>query len=290
MGIKGAAGSRMQTMEQEQLRIKYQVNEDPTGILSRIRYFCLDMDGTVYLDSVWIDGAKDFLAALTATGRKFCFMTNNSSKSADIYIEKLHSMGLVIDPETQLVTSGHATIDYLLRNYPGKKVYLFGNPMVKMEFMRKGVLLDEEAPDLVVTSFCTSFHYRDLCRLCDLVRSGLPYIATHPDYNCPTKTGFIPDIGSLSAYVEASTGRRPDKVVGKPEAEIIDYALRKLGSHKEAACVVGDRLYTDVKSGVNNGLYGIFVLSGEAQLRDLPFSDVKPHLIFDSVKEMIPLL
>ena len=290
MGIKEAAGSRIQMMEQESLRIKYQVNEDPSGILSRIRYFCLDMDGTVYLDSVWIDGAKDFLAALTASGRKFCFMTNNSSKSADIYIEKLHSMGLVIDPETQLVTSGHATIDYLLRNYPGRKVYLFGNPMVKMEFMRKGVLLDEESPDLVVTSFCTSFHYRDLCRLCDLVRSGLPYIATHPDYNCPTKTGFIPDIGSLSAYVEASTGRRPDKVVGKPEAEIIDYALRKLGAQKEAACVVGDRLYTDVKSGVNNGLYGIFVLSGEAQLFDLPSSDVKPHLIFDSVKEMIPLL
>ena len=79
-------------------------------------------------------------------------------------------------------------------------------------------------------------------------------------------------------------------MVGKPEAEIIDYALRKLGAQKEAACVVGDRLYTDVKSGVNNGLYGIFVLSGEAQLFDLPSSDVKPHLIFDSVKEMIPLL
>ena len=124
MGIKEAAGSRIQMMEQESLRIKYQVNEDPSGILSRIRYFCLDMDGTVYLDSVWIDGAKDFLAALTASGRKFCFMTNNSSKSADIYIEKLHSMGLVIDPETQLVTSGHATIDYLLRNYPGRKVYI----------------------------------------------------------------------------------------------------------------------------------------------------------------------
>ena len=116
------------------------------------------------------------------------------------------------------------------------------------------------------------------------------YVATHPDYNCPTRTGFIPDIGSLSAYVEASTGRRPDKVVGKPEAEIIDYALRTMGASKEETCVVGDRLYTDVKSGVNNGLYGIFVLSGEAQLEDLADSDVKPHLIFDSVKEIIPYL
>ena len=245
--------------EQDRMRTEYRVNCDPGGIIPRIRNVCLDMDGTVYLDNLWIDGAKDFLAALTSTGRKYCFMTNNSSKSASIYVEKLLNMGLVIDPEKQLITSGHATVDYLKRKYPGKRVYLFGNPMVKMEFEERGVLIDEEHPDMVVTSF-------------------------------PTKTGFIPDIGSLSAYVEASTGRRPDKVVGKPEAEIIDYAMRTMGAKPEESCVVGDRLYTDVKSGVNNGLYGIFVLSGEAQLKDLPDSDVRPHLIFDSVKEIIPYL
>ena len=276
--------------ELERMREQYRVNRDPEGILAGIRYFCLDMDGTIYLDSTWIDGASDFLAALTATGRKYCFMTNNSSKSAEIYARKLMNMGLPIDPEKQLITSGHATVRYLQRKYPGKRIYLFGNPMVKMEFAQRGILLDEEDPEVVVTSFCTSFHYRDLCRLCDLVRAGLPYVATHPDFNCPTKTGFIPDIGSLSAYVEASTGRRPDKVVGKPESEIIDYALETMGAPREAACVIGDRLYTDVKSGVNNGLCGIFVLSGEAQLEDLPTSDVQPHLIFDSVKEIIPFL
>ena len=267
--MDGQSGDR-QTVD---IRERYRVNQDPDNIIPRIRNFCLDMDGTVYLDSTWIDGAKDFLAALTATGRTYCFMTNNSSKSAGIYVEKLLNMGLVIDPETQLITSGHATAEYLKRTYPGKKIYLFGNPMVKMEFEERGVLIDEEHPDVVVTSFCTSFHYRDLCKLCDLVREGLPYVATHPDFNCPTKTG-----------------RRPDKVVGKPEAEIIDYALTTMGGRREESCVVGDRLYTDVKSGVNNGLYGIFVLSGEAQLEDLPSSDVKPHLIFDSVKEMIPFL
>ena len=274
----------------ENLRERYRVNQDPEGILRGIRNFCLDMDGTVYLDSVWIDGAADFLAKLTASGRKYCFMTNNSSKSAGIYVEKLMNMGLTIDPEKQLITSGHATVRYLQRVFPGKRVYLFGNPMVKMEFEKRGILIDEENPEVVVTSFCTSFHYRDLCRLCDLVREGLPYVATHPDFNCPTKTGFIPDIGSLSAYVEASTGRRPDQVVGKPEAEIIEYALEMLGARKEATCVIGDRLYTDVKSGVNNGLTGILVLSGEANLKDIPFSDVRPHLVFDSVKEMIPFL
>ena len=118
--------------QQDMLRTEHKVNLDPERIIPNIRNFCLDMDGTVYLDNVWIDGAKDFLAALEATGRKYCFMTNNSSKSASIYVEKLLNMGLVIDPEKQLITSGHATTEYLKRTYPGKGIYLFGNPMVKM--------------------------------------------------------------------------------------------------------------------------------------------------------------
>ncbi len=96
--MDGQSGDR-QTVD---IRERYRVNQDPDNIIPRIRNFCLDMDGTVYLDSTWIDGAKDFLAALTATGRTYCFMTNNSSKSAGIYVEKLLNMGLVIDPETQL--------------------------------------------------------------------------------------------------------------------------------------------------------------------------------------------
>ena len=162
--------------------------------------------------------------------------------------------------------------------------------MLKDEFTDRGILLEEDDPDVVVTAFNTTFDYQDLCKLCDFVREGRPFIGTHPDYNCPTKTGFIPDIGSLHAYIHASTGRMPDYIVGKPNKEIIEYALDVLGGEASNTAVVGDRLYTDVKSGVNNGLYGIFVLSGEAQLVDLPDSDVQPHLIFDSVKEIIPLL
>ena len=92
------------------LREKYPVNLDPNGLVPKIRNFLLDMDGTVYLDETWIDGAKEFLAKIEATGRKYCFMTNNSSKNAMVYVEKLHRMGLDIDPDTQLVTTGHATV------------------------------------------------------------------------------------------------------------------------------------------------------------------------------------
>ncbi len=274
----------------ENLYEKYRVNQDAEGLIGKIQNFALDMDGTVYLDEIWIDGAKEFLARIEETGRKYCFMTNNSSKNAEVYVDKLHRMGLDIDPKKQLITSGHATVDYLKRNFPNQSVYLFGNKVLMDEFEAGGIRLEEEHPDILVSAFDTSFDYQKLCKFCDFVRSGMPYIGTHPDFNCPTKTGFVPDIGSFHAYVHASTGRMPDKIVGKPNKEIIEYTLNVLGGKPDNTAVVGDRLYTDVKSGVFNGLYGIFVLSGEAQLVDLPTSDVQPHLIFDSVKNIIPLL
>lgn len=272
------------------LRKRYSVNFDREGLIPNIQNFALDMDGTVYLDETWIDGAREFLSRIEQTGRKYCFMTNNSSKNAEAYIDKLHRMGLDIDPEKQLVTSGHATIVYLNKQFPGKKVYLFGNRVLMDEFEAAGIVLEEDHPDVVVTAFDTSFTWTKLCRLCDFIRAGIPYIGTHPDYNCPTKTGFVPDIGALFAYVQASAGRMPDKIVGKPNREIIDYMLNVMGAEPKSTAVVGDRLYTDVQSGISNGLYGILVLSGEVQLADLPDAGVTPHLIFDSVKEITRLL
>lgn len=286
IGLKEKAA----TKQPSNLRAKYAVNQDPANILAHVENFVLDMDGTVYLDETWIPGAVDFLHQIEASGRRYCFITNNSSKNPQTYVDKLHRMGLDIDPAKQLVTSGDATIDYLKRNYPGKKIYLFGNDGLKANFEESGLQLDEDNPDLVVTAFDTSFDYQDLIKLCDFVRAGLPYVATHPDFNCPTKTGFIPDIGSLQAYVKASTNREPDKIIGKPNREIMDYALNVLGATAQNTTVVGDRLYTDIKSGSANGLHSILVLSGEAQLADIPSSDAKPDLVFDSVKEVIPFL
>ena len=179
--------------EQDRMRTEYRVNCDPGGIIPRIRNFCLDMDGTVYLDNLWIDGAKDFLAKLTATGRKYCFMTNNSSKSASIYVEKLLNMGLVIDPEKQLITSGHATVDYLKRKYPGKRVYLFGNPMVKMEFSERGVLIDEEHPDTPGYGGHQLLHEFSLQRPLQALRpgqGGTPLCGHTPGFQLPDEDRF----------------------------------------------------------------------------------------------------
>lgn len=266
-----------------------QINTDENQILKNIQCFALDMDGTVYLGEQWIEGAREFLHAVEENGQKYVFLTNNSSKNPQTYIDKLERMGLSID-ESQIVTSGQATIAYLKRNFPGRRVFLLGNELLREEFTKEGIILDEQSPEVVTVGFDTSLTYAKMCRVCDLVREGLPYISTHPDYNCPTETGFIPDAGAIHAFIHASAFRYPDHIVGKPNADIMNYLAERAGVEKQYTAMVGDRLYTDVAAGVHNGYTGILVLSGEATMEDVKTSDVVPHLIFDSVREMIPFL
>lgn len=283
------------------------VNEDKENRISSIKCFALDMDGTIYLGKKWIDGAMDFLHTIEATGRQYVFLTNNSSKGPQDYVRKLSEMGLDVT-EDKIITSGEATVAYLKKNHPGKRVYLLGNKLLRKQFADAGIELADDdvklaadyaagtaledalAAEIVVTGFDTELDYKKMSIVCDYVRAGLPYITTHPDYNCPTENGFIPDSGAIIAFIEASTGRRPDVIVGKPEAGIAQYLLDKTGMKAEEIAMVGDRLYTDVATGVRNGLTGILVLSGEAGLDDIDSSGIKPHLIFDSVKEIIPYL
>jgi HAD superfamily hydrolase (TIGR01450 family) len=266
------------------------VNRDPRNILGRIRCFALDMDGTFYISDRLIPGSIEFLRKLHDAGRGFVFLTNNSSKSRADYLQKLLGMGVEIG-EKQLVSSGQATVRYLRREYPGKRVFLLGNPTLAKEFRDGGIILDDKAPDVVVTAFDTTLDYSKMCKVCDFVRAGLPYIATHPDYNCPVEGGYIPDIGAIHAFIEASTGRRPDSIVGKPHAEIMHCALEQAGYTPDETAMVGDRLYTDMAACENvPGLTGILVLSGESTMEDIETAGVKPHLVFDNLMAIAKLL
>ena len=277
-------------MQQKEQDVPLRVDEDPARRLADTRLFCLDMDGTVYLENIWIEGAREFLQAIRRAGKRYCFLTNNSSRGSLAYVEKMAGMGLAVEPRVDLITSGQVTIDYLQSNYAGKSVYLFGNPSLRTEFAKAGIRLEEEHPDVVVTAFHTGFSYEDLLRLCRLVREGLPYLATHPDNTCPTAEGPVPDIGALSVYVEAATGRLPDAVMGKPSSHMVDYILKQTGAPREETCIVGDRLSTDIRTGLTNGLLSVLVLTGETTLPMAQASPWRPDLTFSSVKEMIPFL
>lgn len=257
--------------------------------LKPVRCFLLDMDGTFYLGDQLIEGSLDFLNALERTGRTARFLTNNSSRSASVYAQKLARMG-VRGQYQDVISSAHAAAHYILRTFPHQRGYLMGNPMLRSELESMGLVFTEDDPTYVLAAFDTTLSYARLCCVCDLVHAGLPYIATHPDFNCPTETGFVPDLGAMMALIEASTGRKADLILGKPYGGIVTEALERTGFQLGEMAMVGDRLYTDVATGVRHGMTGILVLSGEATMEDVAASDVQPDLIFGRLSDMIPYL
>ena len=257
--------------------------------LSDVKCFLLDMDGTFYLGDRIIDGSLEFIDQVLATGRNYMFLTNNSSHNAQFYVQRLEHMGLHTD-RNHILTSGEATCEMLKTRYPGRKAFLLGNEFLREEFDEAGIPVDNEHPDIVVIGFDTTLDYKKMRAVCDFVRSGLPYIATHPDFNCPTETGFMPDIGAIMAFIEASAGRRPDLVVGKPNPGIVEAVLRRTGLGVGELAMVGDRLYTDIETGLRSGMLSILVMSGETTEAMLAESQTVPDLKFDRLADMIPLL
>jgi HAD superfamily hydrolase (TIGR01457 family) len=250
-----------------------------TEPLSLIRCFLLDMDGTFNLGDRLIDGSLRFIETLERQKKKYIFLTNNSSKNRRMYAEKITRLGLPITEEI-VFTSGEATALYLKRDHAKSRIFLAGTPALEEEFRLHGFSLTDDHPEMVVLGFDTTLTYQKLWKLCDLVRSGLPYIATHPDFNCPTETGFMPDIGAMIAFIKASTGREPDVVIGKPNRIIVDTLAQKLNLQVQDIAMVGDRLYTDIALGKSAGILTCLVLSGEAQENDLLDSPFHPTYVF----------
>lgn len=252
------------------------------------KLFVLDMDGTFYLGNRILDGSLDFIEKLRKTNKDFLFFTNNASKTSEFYIEKLANMGCEITTEN-IATAGDVTIEYILKNYPGKSIYLVGTPLLEEEFEKKGIKLVQEDPDVVVASFDLTLTYEKLSKACTYIRNGSDFIATHMDINCPTEDGFIPDCGAICAAITASTGAKP-RYLGKPFKETVEMIERITGHRKEDMVIIGDRLYTDIATGFNNGVTSILVLTGETKIEDLDSSEIKPDYVFPSLKTITECL
>jgi 4-nitrophenyl phosphatase len=256
--------------------------------LKGIRCFLLDMDGTFYLDNQLLPGAREFIQFCAEKQIKVLFITNNSSRNARNYVEKLGGLGIPVDIG-RIITSGETTCLFLKKHYPNKKVFLAGTSALEEEFRQQGIRLVQDNPDLVVLGFDTTITYAKLWKLCDLVRAGLPFIATHPDSNCPTSDGFMPDIGAMIAFIAASTGRQPDVIIGKPNTPILDFILQKVNLPREQVAMVGDRLYTDIAMG-RNGIRTILVLSGETNLEQARQSEFQADWVVEDLSALLNLL
>lgn len=252
--------------------------------LKKIKLFTLDMDGTIYLDATPIDGAIDFCKKLYELDR-LCYFTNNSSKNPMDYVEKLNKIGFPAERKN-IMTSGDVTIAFLNKYHKGEPVYLLGTPALEKSFGQGGITLSEEAK-IVVVGFDTTLTYEKLERACTLIRNGALFYSTHPDINCPTATGFIPDSGAICRLISESTGKEP-RFFGKPYAETVEMLELASGLSRDEICMVGDRLYTDIALGRKNGMMSILVMSGEttSEMLEAAEGDNVPDLVFDKISDI----
>ena len=256
---------------------------------SKIRLFLFDMDGTLYLGNNLFPFTKSLLETIEAQGKTYLFMTNNSSKSVEDYIKKLNKLGIAATRE-DFITSSQATAYYLKQHYPNHRLYVCGTNSLKKELEMEGFTITNELDDVdcIVMGFDTELTFQkleDVSRLL-LTRENIPYIATNPDYVCPTEFGSVPDCGSVCDMIYNATGKQP-VVIGKPSPLMPQLAMERYGYAKEETAVVGDRIYTDIKSGLNAGITGVLVLSGETTREILSASTDKPHLVLEDASAII---
>ena len=265
---------------------------DKKQAIQKTKLFLFDQDGTLYLGSRLYDFTVPMLEKIKATGRRYMFMTNNSSKSVEDYIKKLAKMGITATRE-DFITSSQATAYYLKKHHWGKTLYVCGTKSLirelEMEGFKTTTNLDEV--DCIVMGFDTELTFQkleDVSRLL-LTREGIPYIATNPDYVCPTEFGSVPDCGSVCDMIFNATGKRP-VVIGKPSSLMPELAMEHTGYSKEETAVIGDRIYTDIKSGLNAGTTTMLVMSGETTYEILEASAEKPHLVLKDCSEILEAL
>ena len=240
-------------------------------LLSQKELFVFDMDGTIYLGERVFPEAIHFIKRLRESGRRVLFFTNNASRSAKVYYDRLGRMGF--EPQKgEVMTSGDVTASYLTANFPESTVYAVGTPDLLRSLRSRGVRLvcdDGGAisgfagtPDIVLTSFDTTLTYEKIRLACNYIARGARFFSTHPDFNCPAEDGFLPDSGAICALITASTGAEPT-YFGKPTALCADTIAASCGVSKEKTVMFGDRLYTDIATARRAGMTSVLVMTGE---------------------------
>lgn len=261
--------------------------------LKNCELFLFDMDGTLYLGDEVYDGAIALMDELPGLGKKYIYLTNNSSRAGTDYITRLRRLGFPCEAEN-VFTSGMATGMYLNQNHPGAKVYLAGTRAFYRELQSYGIDLvndenghtEADTVDVVVQGFDTELVYEKLDKACHFLRRGAVFIAANPDWVCPMPNDeVLPDCGSICALLTASSGKEPT-YIGKPNRNMIDVISKMTGISNDRICAVGDRLYTDIAVAQNAGAVSVLVLSGETDMAMVEAAERKPDYILPSVNEL----
>lgn len=257
--------------------------------LGEIDAVFLDLDGTIYLGGELIPGAIEFLSRCDEHGIRRFFLSNNSSRSVNQYLDKLSAMGIPATEEDVLLST-HDLLSWLATNQV-TKTWLVGTEGMREMMEGCGISTRSSNPEYVVLGYDTEITYDKISTASIFLHKGVPMVASHPDMVCPSPDGGLPDTGAYMAMFEATTGVRPVHICGKPQPGMILHKIEALGLEAQRCAMVGDRLYTDMAMATRAGTKGILVLSGEATMADVEALDdgaeQQPSLIVGSVDELL---
>jgi 4-nitrophenyl phosphatase len=257
--------------------------------LRGLRCVLFDLDGVVYRGAAPLDGAAEIFESLAAHGTPYCIITNNATKTARQYVDKLAGMGIDV-PESAVMTSGIATARYLAAREPnGAPIYVIGEVGLVEPLLQAGFWLDDRSPRYVCVGLDTHLTYDKLKVAALAIRAGAVFIASNPDTTLPTEEGLVPGNGAVLAALQTATDVAPT-VIGKPSAEIIDLTIAMLGADKATTAIIGDRLDTDILAGNRAGIRTILILTGVHQIADLPNFEGKPDCIVGDLIEFRRLI
>ena len=247
-----------------------------------------DMDGVLVHEETAIAGAPDFIAALVDQGRPFRVLTNNSIFTPRDLRARLLTSGIDV-PEEALWTSALATAQFLDDQRPRGSAFVVGEAGLTTALYEVGYTMTERSPDYVVLGETRTYSFEAITKAIRLIEGGARFIATNPDVSGPSKHGTLPATGSVAALISAATGHQP-YYIGKPNPLMMRSALNRLDAHSESTVMVGDRMDTDVISGLEAGLRTILVLTGSTRPDQVARFPYQPTRVVDSVADIVPLV
>ncbi|WP_216210051.1 HAD-IIA family hydrolase [Amycolatopsis aidingensis] len=247
--------------------------------------YLTDMDGVLVQEEHLVPGADEFLGELRANGTKFLVLTNNSIYTPRDLRARLLRTGLDV-PESAIWTSALATAKFLDSQRPNGSAFVIGEAGLTTALHEAGYVLTDREPDYVVLGETRTYSFTAITKAIRMIEDGARFIATNPDATGPSREGILPATGSIAALIERATGRQP-YYVGKPNPLMMRSALRALGAHSEHTLMIGDRMDTDVHSGIEAGLQTILVLTGISTAETAERYPYRPTLVLDSIADLV---
>ncbi len=247
-----------------------------------------DMDGVLVHEEHAIDGAADFVAALKESGVEYMVLTNNSIYTPRDLRARLSASGIDV-PEERIWTSAMATAQFLAEQRPSASAFVVGEAGLTTALHDIGYVMTDRDPDYVVLGETRTYSFEAITRAIRLIEKGARFIATNPDVSGPSPEGKLPATGSVAALITAATGREP-YYVGKPNPLMMRSALNQLEAHSETTVMVGDRMDTDVKAGLESGLRSVLVLSGSTKAKEVELFPYRPTMVAASVAELVAIV